>query len=88
MTDSPIPGWLGLLIAATVFLVMLSLGLMLGREQFEAALRRRVLLIATLNKMPVAVVPAVFAYTLGAALVVTTFVVWQGKRAARPAGAP
>jgi predicted Na+-dependent transporter len=48
MTDSPIPGWLGLLVAATVFLVMLSLGLMLGREQLEAALRRRVLLAALL----------------------------------------
>ena len=45
---SPIPGWLALLIAAAVFLVMLSLGLLLGREQIEAALRRRVLLAALL----------------------------------------
>jgi BASS family bile acid:Na+ symporter len=46
--ESPIPGWLGLLVAAAVFLVMLSLGLLLGREQIEAALRRRVLLGALL----------------------------------------
>jgi BASS family bile acid:Na+ symporter len=45
---SAIPGWLALLIAAAVFLVMLSLGLLLGREQIEAALRRRVLLAALL----------------------------------------
>lgn len=45
---SPIPGWLALLVAAAVFLVMLSLGLLLAREQIEAALRRRVLLGALL----------------------------------------
>ena len=46
--SSPIPSWLALLIAAAVFLTMLSLGLLLGREQIEAALRRRVLLGALL----------------------------------------
>ena len=37
---SPIPPWLALLSAAAVFCVMLSLGLMIGREQIAAALRR------------------------------------------------
>lgn len=39
------------------------------------------LLIATVNKMPPGVVAAVFGYALGAAAVVTAFVVWQGRRA-------
>jgi predicted Na+-dependent transporter len=46
--SSPIPGWLAVLVFATVFSVMLSLGLMLGREQIAAALRRRVVLFALL----------------------------------------
>jgi len=45
---SPIPAWLALLALASVFTVMLSLGLMLGREQIAAALQRRVVLAAIL----------------------------------------
>jgi len=37
------------------------------------------LLIAALNKMPTGVVAAVFGYTLGAAIVITLFVAWQGR---------
>lgn len=39
------------------------------------------LLIATVNKMPGTVVASVFGYALGLALVVSAFVVWQGRRA-------
>jgi hypothetical protein len=39
------------------------------------------LLIATVNKMPPGVVAAVFGYALGAAAVVTAFVVWQTRHA-------
>jgi BASS family bile acid:Na+ symporter len=45
---NPIPVWLALLVAGTVFTVMLSLGLMLGREQIAAALQRRVVIAALL----------------------------------------
>ncbi len=38
--------WLSLLARATIFAVMLSLGLLLGREHIAAALRRRVVLAA------------------------------------------
>jgi BASS family bile acid:Na+ symporter len=38
------------------------------------------LLIATVNGMPAAVTAAVFSYAIGAALVVTTYVVWQRRR--------
>jgi BASS family bile acid:Na+ symporter len=38
--------WIGLFAVATVFVVMFSLGLMLGREQIAAALQRRVVLAA------------------------------------------
>ncbi|MGH8619807.1 MAG: bile acid:sodium symporter family protein [Burkholderiales bacterium] len=40
--------WIGLLATAAVFVVMFSLGLMLGREQIAAALQRRVVLAAVL----------------------------------------
>jgi BASS family bile acid:Na+ symporter len=40
------------------------------------------LLIATVNKMPAAVVAGVFGCALGMAAVVTAFVVWQGRRRA------
>ncbi len=65
--ESPIPGWLALLVAATVFLVMFSLGLLLGREQFEAALRRRALLGALLfgTLIPVPVVATLGVMLLG-----------------------
>jgi len=46
--SSAVPAWLILLVAATLFMVMLSLGLMLGREQIAAALERRVVLAALL----------------------------------------
>jgi predicted Na+-dependent transporter len=38
---SPIPPWLAVLIAAAVFMVMFSLGLMFGREQVAAVMQRR-----------------------------------------------
>jgi len=45
----PIPlQWIGLFAVATVFVVMFALGLMLGREQIEAALARRVVLVAVI----------------------------------------
>ena len=46
--SSAVPAWLVLLVAATLFAVMLSLGLLLGREQIAAALQRRVVLAALL----------------------------------------
>jgi predicted Na+-dependent transporter len=55
---SPIPSWLALLVLSTVFTVMLSLGLMLGREQITAALQRRMVL-ATLLFVVVVPVPAI-----------------------------
>jgi len=64
---SPIPGWLALLIAAAIFLTMLSLGLLLGREQIEAALRRRTLLGALLfgTLIPVPVIATLGVILLG-----------------------
>jgi len=38
--------WIGLFAMLAVFAVMFAIGLMLGREQFEAALQRRVVLLA------------------------------------------
>jgi len=38
--------WIGLFATAAVFAVMFAIGLMLGREQIEAALQRRVVLLA------------------------------------------
>ena len=65
--ETPIPGWLALLVAATVFLVMFSLGLLLGREQIEAALRRRVLLGALLfgTVIPVPLIAVLAVKLLG-----------------------
>jgi predicted Na+-dependent transporter len=40
--------WVGLFATVVVFLVMFTLGLMLGREQVAAALQRRVVLLAVL----------------------------------------
>jgi predicted Na+-dependent transporter len=45
---TPFPSWLAVLVAATVFAVMFSLGLMLGREQLAAAMQRRGILAAAL----------------------------------------
>jgi hypothetical protein len=44
--NAALPVWLTLFAAVTVFAVMLSLGLLLGREQFAAALQRRMVLAA------------------------------------------
>lgn len=61
---SPIPPWLALLIAAVVYCVMFSFGLMIGREQIAAALRRRGVLafalFAVLVPVPAAAVLAVW----------------------------
>jgi BASS family bile acid:Na+ symporter len=64
---SPIPAWLGLLVLMSVFTAMLSLGLMLGREQIEAALRRRVVLAVLLFAVvvPVPAVAVLFVKGLG-----------------------
>jgi predicted Na+-dependent transporter len=65
--EFPIPGWLALLIAAAIFLTMLALGLLLGREQIEAALRRRTLLGALLfgTLIPVPVIAVLAVKLLG-----------------------
>ena len=67
---SPIPGRLSLLALTTVFTVMLSLDLMLGREQMAAVV----------NKLPAIVMAAIFGYALGMAAIVTVFVAWQSRR--------
>jgi BASS family bile acid:Na+ symporter len=46
--SSPIPGWLALLALGAIWMVMISLGLLLDREQIARALRRRVVLAAIL----------------------------------------
>ena len=65
---SPIPPWLALLIAAVVYSVMFSLGLMIGREQIAAAVRRRGVLafalFAVLVPVPAAAVLAVRLFDL------------------------
>ena len=67
--SSPIPSWVALLIAAAVFLTRLSLGMLLGREQIEAALRRRVLLGALLfgTLIPVPLIAVLAVKVLGVA---------------------
>lgn len=50
--------WIGLFAMATVRVIMLSLGLMLGREQIAAAMQRRVVLAAAVFAVVVPV-PAV-----------------------------
>src|SRR4029079_2806563 len=40
--------WIGLFATATVFAVMFSIGLMLGREQIAAAMQRRIVLLAVI----------------------------------------
>jgi BASS family bile acid:Na+ symporter len=65
---SPIPPWLALLVAAVVYSVMFSLGLMIGREQIAAALQRRGVLafalFAVLVPVPAAAVLAVRLFDL------------------------
>jgi BASS family bile acid:Na+ symporter len=62
-----LPQSLTLFAAATVFAVMLSLGLLLGREQFAAALQRRTVLaaIAFAVLVPVPVLAVLFVKLLG-----------------------
>jgi len=50
--------WIGLFASVTVFAIMFALGLMLGREQIQAALQRRVLLVAVVFAVVVPV-PAI-----------------------------
>ena len=50
--------WIGLFATVTVFAIMFALGLMLGREQIQAALQRRVLLVAVVFAVVVPV-PAI-----------------------------
>lgn len=65
--SSAVPTWLVLLVAAALFTVMLSLGLMLGREQIAAALQRRVVLAALLFAVvvPVPALAVLFVKLLG-----------------------
>ena len=48
MTAADLVKWISPLAAVTVFTVMLSLGLLLEREQIISALRRRMVLAAVL----------------------------------------
>ena len=57
--------WIGLFATATIFAVMFALGLMLGREQIAAALRRRVVLAAVVFAVVVPV-PALVVLSLQA----------------------
>jgi len=65
--SSAVPAWLTLLVGATLFTVMLSLGLMLGREQIAAALQRRVVLAALLFGVvvPVPILAVLFVKLFG-----------------------
>jgi BASS family bile acid:Na+ symporter len=57
--------WIGLFATATIFAVMFALGLMLGREQWAAALQRRVVL-AAVSFAVVVPVPALAVLSLHA----------------------
>lgn len=57
--------WIGLFATAVVFIVMFTLGLMLGREQIAAALQRRVVLAAVIFAVVVPV-PALAVLALKA----------------------
>ena len=57
--------WIGLFATLTVFAVMFAIGLMLGREQIEAALQRRVVLMAVVFAVVVPV-PALAVLALKA----------------------
>ena len=65
--SSPLPPWFTLAAAAAIFSVMLSLGLLLGREQFAAALQRRMVLGAILFAVvvPVPVLAVLYVKLLG-----------------------
>jgi len=62
-----LPAWFTLLAAAAVFSVMLSLGLLLGREQIAAALQRRMVIGAILFAVviPVPALAVLFVKLLG-----------------------
>jgi uncharacterized membrane protein YeiH len=70
---SPIPFWLALLVAAAVFSVMFSLGVMLGREQIAAALQRRgvlaMALFAALVPVPAAALLVGMCNAVGGGLI-------------------
>ena len=55
--------WIGLFATATVFAVMFSIGLMLGREQIAAAMQRRIVLLAVIFAVVVPV-PALAVLSL------------------------
>jgi predicted Na+-dependent transporter len=59
--------WIGLFATATIFAVMFALGLMLGREQWAAALQRRVVLAAVSFAVvvPVPALAVLSLHTLG-----------------------
>lgn len=65
--ESPLPSWITLFAAVTIFAVMLSLGLLLGREQIAAALHRRMVIAAILFAVviPVPVLAVLFVKLLG-----------------------
>jgi BASS family bile acid:Na+ symporter len=65
--NAALPVWLTLFAAVTVFAVMLSLGLLLGREQFVAAVQRRMVLAAIVFAVvvPVPALAVLFVTLLG-----------------------
>ena len=65
--NEALPVWLTLFAGATVFSVMVSLGLLLGREQFAAAMRRRMVLAAIVFAVvvPVPTLAVLFVKLLG-----------------------
>jgi BASS family bile acid:Na+ symporter len=65
--SSPLPFWFTLFAAAAIFAVMLSLGLLLGREQIAAALQRRMVIGAILFAVvvPVPALAVLFVKLLG-----------------------
>ncbi|HEX5051179.1 MAG TPA: hypothetical protein VFZ65_05370 [Planctomycetota bacterium] len=62
-----LPAWLTLAATVTVFVVMLSLGLLLGRESFAAGMQRRLLLVAIAFAVavPLPVLAVLYVFALG-----------------------
>jgi predicted Na+-dependent transporter len=65
--DSPLPGWIVLFAAVAIFAVMLSLGLLLGREQIVAAAERWLMVGAILFAVviPVPALAVLYVKLLG-----------------------
>lgn len=65
--NSPLPPWFPLLATGTIFIVMLSIGLLLGRDERAAAVRRRRLLASILFSVvvPVPALAVLFVLILG-----------------------